>query len=410
MSGPLSGFRVVDLTNVISGPMATQILGDQGADVIKVEARGGDLTRGGGNRQGGLSAAFLNNNRNKRSVVLDLKTAEGVALLKRLAATADVFIQNFRPGVVERLGVGEADIRAVKPDIVYVSISGFGEMGPFASKPTYDPIVQAISGLTTVQAGSDEERPRLVRTILPDKVTALTAAQAVTAALLHRAATGEGQHVRVSMLDSVVGFLWNSDMGSQTFVDAPTSIQRAASFIDLIYETADGFMSVSLMTDRQWLGFCEVSGREDLANDPRFATGALRDENIDARLEQVQAELRKRTTAEWTAAFDAASVPSAPVLTRSEMVRHPQVAANGTLVEYDHPLAGRLRQARPAIRFEGSPSSIRRGGSPLGADTREVLAEIGLGEEEIEATLASGSAVAEEPVRAGPPADSKAAE
>ena len=410
MSGPLSGFRVVDLTNVISGPMATQILGDQGADVIKVEARGGDLTRGGGNRQGGLSAAFLNNNRNKRSVVLDLKTAEGVELLKRLAATADVFIQNFRPGVVERLGVGEADIRAVKPDIVYVSISGFGEKGPFASKPTYDPIVQAISGLTTVQAGSDEERPRLVRTILPDKVTALTAAQAVTAALLHRAATGEGQHVRVSMLDSVVGFLWNSDMGSQTFVDAPTSIQRAASFIDLIYETADGFMSVSLMTDRQWLGFCEVSGREDLASDPRFATGALRDENIDARLEQVQAELRKRTTAEWTAAFDAASVPSAPVLTRSEMVRHPQVAANGTLVEYDHPLAGRLRQARPAIRFEGSPSSIRRGGSPLGADTREVLAEIGLGEEEIEATLASAAAVAEEPVRAGPPAASKAAE
>ena len=394
MSGPLSGFRVVDLTNVISGPMATQILGDQGADVVKVEARGGDLTRGGGNRQGGLSAAFLNNNRNKRSVVLDLKTAEGVELLKRLAATADVFIQNFRPGVVERLGVGEADIRAVKPDIVYVSISGFGEKGPFASKPTYDPIVQAISGLTTVQAGSDEERPRLVRTILPDKVTALTAAQAVTAALLHRAATGEGQHVRVSMLDSVVGFLWNSDMGSQTFVDAPTSIQRAASFIDLIYETADGFMSVSLMTDRQWLGFCEVSGREDLASDPRFATGALRDENIDARLEQVQAELRKRTTAEWTAAFDAASVPSAPVLTRSEMVRHPQVAANGTLVEYDHPLAGRLRQARPAIRFEGSPSSIRRGGSVLGADTREVLAEVGLSAEEIDAALASGAATA----------------
>ncbi len=392
MSGPLSGFRVVDLTNVISGPMATQILGDQGADVIKVEARGGDLTRGGGNRQGGLSAAFLNNNRNKRSIVLDLKQPGGVALLKRLAATADVFIQNFRPGVVERLGVGEADIRAVRPDIVYVSISGFGEKGPFASKPTYDPIVQAISGLTTVQAGSDEERPRLVRTILPDKVTALTAAQAVTSALLHRAATGEGQHVRVSMLDSVVAFLWNSDMGSQTFVDAPTSIQRAASFIDLIYETADGFMSVSLMTDRQWLGFCEVAGRGDLASDPRFATGALRDENIDARLEQVQLELRKRTTAEWTAAFDAAHVPSAPVLTRGEMVRHPQVAANCTLTEYDHPLAGRLRQARPAIRFEGSPSGIRRGGSELGADTREVLAEAGVEEDEIDAAMASGAA------------------
>ncbi len=392
MSGPLSGFRIVDLTNVISGPMATQILGDQGADIIKVEAPGGDLTRGGGNRQGGLAAAFLNNNRNKRSVVLDLKTPEGAALLKRLAATADVFIQNFRPGVVERLGVGEADIRAVKADIVYVSISGFGEKGPFAAKPTYDPIVQAISGLTTVQAGSDEARPRLVRTILPDKVTALTAAQAVTAALLHRAATGEGQHVRVSMLDSVVSFLWNSDMGSQTFVDGAVSIQRAASFIDLIYETGDGYMSVSLMTDRQWEGFCAVAGREDLAADPRFATPALRDENIDERLELVQDVLRSRTTAEWTAAFDAAHVPSAPVLTRSQMVAHPQVAANGTLVEYDHPLAGRLRQARPAIRFEGSPSGIRRGGSVLGADTREVLAEIGMDEQEIDAAVASGAA------------------
>ncbi len=392
MNGPLSGFRVVDLTNVISGPMATQILGDQGADIVKVEARGGDLTRGGGNRQGGLSAAFLNNNRNKRSIVLDLKRAEGVALLKRLAAAADVFIQNFRPGVVERLGVGETEIRAVKPDIVYVSISGFGEKGPLASKPTYDPIVQAISGLTTVQAGSDEERPRLVRTILPDKVTALTAAQAVTAALLHRAATGEGQHVRVSMLDSVVAFLWNSDMGSQTFVDAPVSIQRAASFIDLIYETANGYMSVSLMTDRQWLSFCQVAGRADLATDPRFATPALRDENIDARLEQVQEVLRTRTTAEWTALFDAGHVPSAPVLTRSQMVEHPQVAANGTLLEYDHPLAGRLRQARPAIRFEGSPSGIRCGGPELGADTREVLAEAGVAEDEIEAAIARGVA------------------
>ena len=224
------------------------------------------------------------------------------------------------------------------------SLSGFGEKGPFASKPTYDPIVQAISGLTTVQAGSDEERPRLVRTILPDKVTALTAAQAVTAALLHRAATGEGQHVRVSMLDSVVAFLWNSDMGSQTFVDAPTSIQRAASFIDLIYETADGYMSVSLMTDRQWLGFCEVSGREDLAKDPRFATGALRDENIDARLEQVQEELRKRTTAEWTAAFDAAHVPSAPVLTRSQMVTPPP----GRRQRHAHGIRPSARRAPPA--------------------------------------------------------------
>ena len=393
MGGPLAGVRVVDLTNVISGPMATQILGDQGADVIKIEAPGGgDLVRAGGNRQGGLAATFLNNNRNKRSVVLDLKTPEGVDLLKRLSATADVLVQNFRPGVVERMGVGEADIRAVRPDIVYVSISGFGEKGPYAGKPTYDPIIQAISGLTTVQAGSDEARPRLIRTIVPDKVTALTASQAITAALLHRERTGEGQHVRLSMLDSVVAFLWNSDMGSQTFVDHPVPIQRAASFIDLIYETADGYMSVSLMTDRQWRSFCRVADRADLLEDPRFATPELRDRNINDRLELVQGILRTRPTGEWLTALDEAHVPAAPVLTRSQMVGHPQIGANGTLMEFEHPLAGRLRQARPAARFEGSPAGVSRGAPALGADTREILAEIGVGAETCEDLIARGVA------------------
>ena len=393
MGGPLAGVRVVDLTNVISGPMATQILGDQGADVIKIEAPGGgDLVRAGGNRQGGLAATFLNNNRNKRSVVLDLKTPEGVDLLKRLSATADVLVQNFRPGVVERMGVGEADIRDVRPDIIYVSISGFGEKGPYAGKPTYDPIVQAISGLTTVQAGSDEARPRLVRTIVPDKVTALTASQAITAALLHRERTGEGQHVRLSMLDSVVAFLWNSDMGSQTFVDHPVPIQRAASFIDLIYETADGYMSVSLMTDRQWRNFCRVADRADLLEDPRFATPELRDRNINDRLELVQGILRTRPTGEWLTALDEAHVPAAPVLTRSQMVGHPQIDANGTLMEFEHPLAGRLRQARPAARFEGSPAGVGRGAPALGADTREILAEIGVGPETCDDLIARGIA------------------
>ena len=393
MGGPLAGVRVVDLTNVISGPMATQILGDQGADVIKIEAPGGgDLVRAGGNRQGGLAATFLNNNRNKRSVVLDLKTPEGVDLLKRLSATADVLVQNFRPGVVERMGVGEADIRDVRPDIVYVSISGFGEKGPYAGKPTYDPIVQAISGLTTVQAGSDEARPRLIRTIVPDKVTALTASQAITAALLHRERTGEGQHVRLSMLDSVVAFLWNSDMGSQTFVDHPVPIQRAASFIDLIYETADGYMSVSLMTDRQWRNFCRVADRADLLGDPRFATPELRDRNIYDRLELVQGILRTRPTGEWLTTLDEAHVPAAPVLTRSQMVGHPQIDANGTLMEFEHPLAGRLRQARPAARFEGSPAGVGRGAPALGADTREVLAEIDIGPETCDDLIARGIA------------------
>src|SRR5690606_23334613 len=248
--GPLHGFRILDLSAAISGPDGTMILADQGADVIKVEPPGqGDFTRSAGNKSGGLSASFLNNNRNKRSITVDLKTAKGVEVVKRLAKTCDVLVQNFRPGVVDRLGLGEEAVRAVAPSIVYVSISGFGERGPFAQKPVYDPIVQALSGLASVQGGSDPAPPRLIRTIVPDKVTAITASEARTAALLARERTGEGQHVRLSMLDAVIAFLWSSDMGGQTYVGRTVSQQRAASFIDLIYETRDGYMSVSVMTD-----------------------------------------------------------------------------------------------------------------------------------------------------------------
>ena len=274
--GPLSGYRIIDLTTMISGPFATMMLGDQGAEVIKVEAPGhGDHVRSGGHRSGGLAANFLNNNRNKRSIAIDLKSAGGRDVLLRMAASADVFVQNFRPGVVERLGVGEADVRAVRPDIVYVSLSGFGENGPYAAKPTYDPIIQALSGLASVQGGSDDNPPRLVRTIVPDKVTAVTAAQAITAALLARVKSGEGQHVRLSMLDAVVAFLWSSDMGGQTFVDKPVSAQSAASFIDLIYSTLDGHISVAVMGDREWHALTRVLERPEWLDDPRFTTPAL---------------------------------------------------------------------------------------------------------------------------------------
>src|SRR5499433_723051 len=249
MPGPLHGFRVIDLTSNVAGPLATMILGDQGADVIKVEAPdGGDATRGGADRRGGFSASFLNNNRNKRSIVLDLKTAGGRTALLRLAANADVFVQNFRPGVADRLGVGEEPVRAVSPKIVYVSISGFGEKGPYAEKPAYDPVIQGFTGLATVQAGSDEARPRLLRTILPDKLTAITASQAITAALLVRERTGEGQHVRLSMLEAVLAFMWSSDMGGQTFVGEEPERQEAASAFDLIYDTADGYITAAVVT------------------------------------------------------------------------------------------------------------------------------------------------------------------
>jgi crotonobetainyl-CoA:carnitine CoA-transferase CaiB-like acyl-CoA transferase len=378
MPGPLDGYRVVDLTSMVSGPSATMLLADQGADVIKVEnPQGGDHTRAAANRRNGYSASFLNNNRNKRSIVLDLKTQDGADVLKRLIVGADVFIQNFRAGVIDRMGFGEDAVRALAPEIVYVSISGFGEHGPFAAKPVYDPLVQALSGLATVQAGSDQERPRLVRTILPDKLTGIVAAQAITAALLVRERTGKGQHVRLAMLDAVVAFLWGSDMGSQTFVGDELPQQEAASFIDLIYQTADDYISAAVQTDREWAALTRALDRPEWLDDPRFKTPALRQKYINERLAMIQEVLLTRPAAEWLERLTAEGVPCAPVLTRSRMIEHPQVVANGIVVESEHHQAGTLRQARPAARFSATPTSIRRGGPALGEHTDEILAELG---------------------------------
>lgn len=391
MPGPLHGYRVVDLSMMISGPYATMILADQGADVIKVEIPGrGDQTRAAGNKSGGLSSSFLNNNRNKRSITIDLKQPDGRDTLLKLAATADVLVQNYRPGVVERLGIDEAAVRAVAPSIVYVSISGFGETGPYARKPTFDPIIQAVSGLSSIQGGSDENRPRLVRTIVPDKTAALTAAQAVTAALLARERTGEGQHIRLSMLDSVLSFLWASDMGGQTYVGKEVSAQRAASYIDLIYKTLDGYMSVSVMSDGQWSSLAHAVGKPEWLDDPRFKTMELRDLNIDDRLALIQSMLETRKTADWLAVLEPAGVPCAPVLHRSEVVEHPQTIANGILMETDHPVAGRLRQTRAPARFEGTPAEYRFGAPVLGEHTDEVLREAGFDENEIGALREAG--------------------
>ena len=390
MPGPLHGTRIIDLTSVVSGPSATMLLADQGADVIKIESLQGDFTRHVSNRRGDMAANYLNNNRNKRSVALDLKDSRGKAVLMRLLRGADVFVQNFRPGVIERMGLAEATVRAAAPDIVYVSISGFGDRGPYAAKPVYDPLVQALSGLTTIQAGSDADRPRLVRTIVPDKVTGITAAQAITAALVARLRTGKGQHVKLSMLESVISFLWHSDMGSQTFVNGNIPQQEAQSFIDLIYATADGYITVSLMTDKQWQAAARAMERPEWLTDPRFATAARRQENIDARLAVTQEALLTRKTAEWLERLDAADVPCAPVLTRNEMIRHPQIVENGIVIEYEHERAGRLRQARPAARFSGTPVDRFAGAPVLGLNTREVLAEAGYGDAEIADLAASG--------------------
>ncbi|MEP5631163.1 MAG: CoA transferase [Tateyamaria sp.] len=379
MTGPLNGVRVIDLTTVISGPLATMTLGDQGADIIKIEQpNGGDFSRHVATRRGGMSASFLNNNRNKRSVTLDLKTKDGLNVVQSMAAQSDVFIQNFRPGVADRLGLGYDALSALNPKLIYVSIAGFGHSGPLAQNPVYDPLIQAISALTTVQAGSDEDRPRLVRTILPDKLTGIQTSQAIAAALFARERTGEGQHIQISMLDVIIAFLWSSDMNGHTFVGDELEREEAQSYIDLIYEVADGFVSIAVMQDKQWKGFTEAVSRPDLLDDPRFATPELREVNRDARLGAIQDAVKGYAIADLVKLLDAQNVPNAPVLTRTQMRQHPQVAANGIVVETLHPIAGLLRQARHPSQFSKTPASIRSPAPALGAHTLEVLAEFGI--------------------------------
>ncbi len=397
MPGPLDGVRVIDLTGMISGPLGAMILADQGADVVKVEVPGsGDHSRHVATRRGGFSASFLNNNRNKRSIALNLKIPEGRAALQRLIAGADVMMQNFRPGVVERLGIGYDDARAIRPGIIYASITGFGESGPYAGKPVFDPLIQSLSGLTTVQAGSDQRRPALVRTILPDKLTGVTIAQAISAALFSRERTGQGQHIRLSMLDTVIAFLWSSDMGGNTFVGDEVDAETAQSFIDLIYETEDGYISVAAFRRADWVKLAQACERPEWIDDPRFQTSEGLEVHKPERLELTQQALRGRTSADWIARLDAHDVPCAPVLTRREMTSHPQVVENGIIVETDHPQAGRLRQSRNPARFSGTPVEHRRGGPVLGENTHEIRAEAGYSLTEIDALIAAGAAASQQ--------------
>jgi crotonobetainyl-CoA:carnitine CoA-transferase CaiB-like acyl-CoA transferase len=384
-SGPLAGVRVLDLTSMISGPLATMILADQGADVIKVEPPEGDLVRAMGPNRGGATATFLSANRSKRSLALDLKTDAGRAALLRLVPTADAFVQNFRPGAAERMGLGEAAVRALRPDIVYVSISGFGETGPYAGKRVYDPVIQALSGLAAIQADRDSGRPRMVRTIVPDKTTALTAAQAITAALFARLRTGVGQHVRLAMLDATVAYLWPEGLAGLTFVGSEVKAPRAQLAQDLIFETTDGFITAGAVSDAEWRGMCRALERTEWLEDERFSTAAGRVVNVAPRLAMTAEVLSTRSSAEWLARLDAEGVPCAPVLSREAVIEHPQIRTNALIEESVHPAAGRIRQPRPPVRFEATPARITRPAPALGEHGREVLAEAGFAADEIDA-------------------------
>jgi crotonobetainyl-CoA:carnitine CoA-transferase CaiB-like acyl-CoA transferase len=392
MPGPLHGYTVLELATMVSGPLATQLLGDQGADVIKIEdPAGGDLMRHLGPKRGGMTAIFTTVNRNKRSLALDLKTPEGFRVLEHLVEGADVFVQNFRPGVAARMGLGYEAMRALRRDLIYVSISGFGERGPYAQKRVYDPIIQALSGLAAIQADRDTGRPRMMRTIIPDKITAMTAAQAVTAALLERERSGEGQHIRLAMLDATVSFAWPEGMVTHTFVGEGIADPRPGSTADLVYETADGYITASTMSDAEWKGMARATGHLEWLDDPRFSTPGGRVANSDARLGMVGDVLRERTSAEWLTALEAEDVPCAPILSREQLIVDSQVAQNELLIEEEHPLAGRIRYARPAARFERTPAERRRPAPALGQHNREILAQIGYSDQEVAELRAAGA-------------------
>jgi crotonobetainyl-CoA:carnitine CoA-transferase CaiB-like acyl-CoA transferase len=377
MAGPLAGVRVLDLTTMVAGPVATRMLADQGAEVIKIEPPSGDLMRRFSNGRNGMSAFFLSCNRNKRSLAVDLKAAEGLAIVQKLIATTDVLVHNFRPGAVERIGLGEEAVRGIRGDLVYVSISGFGESGPYVSQRAYDPVIQALSGLAEIQTDRDTGRPKMVRTIIADKTTALTAAQAITAALFARERSGQGQHVRIAMLDAMIAYLWPEAMPSLTFVGEERDPSEGESGPDLVFATQDRYITAAALSDDEWAGMCRALNRQDLINDPRFLTAGARSRNAVERREMTAAELEKWSASEILPRLLDNDVPAAPVLSRFELLQDGQVQANHILEEYQSPVFGRVRQPRPAALFDRTPAGVRELAPLLGADNAAILSELG---------------------------------
>lgn len=390
MPGPLHGIRVLDLTGMISGPMAAMILADQGADVIKIEPPTGDLMRHFGVLHRGMSSSFLSNNHSKRSLAVDIKTPSGLEVVRKLAATADVLLQNFRPGAIERMGLGEAEIRAIKPNIVFVSISGFGEKGPYAGQRVYDPVIQAVSGLAEIQADRPSGQPRMVRTTIPDMTTAVTAAQAITAALFARERTGKGQHVRVAMLDTMVAFLWPEASSSLSFVGNEADPARGQMGLDLVFKTMDRHITAGTVSTGEWQGFCRAVKRPDLIEDERFASVPARARNSVERRRIMSAEIAKWPSAEILDRLRAESVPCGPVLSRTEVLSDEQVLLNGIIEVCDDPMLGLVRQPRPAARFSETPAEIQRSAPYLGAHNAEIMAELGYSDTDVEHLTRAG--------------------
>ncbi|MDA2965986.1 MAG: CoA transferase [Actinomycetota bacterium] len=378
--GPLHGIKVLDLSVMISGPLAAMMLGDQGADVIKVESPGlGDFMRYLGSAKGGMTGIFVNNNRGKRSLVVDLKSEQGVAVLRKLAETADVVIQNFRPGAVERLGIGYEDLKKVNPQLIYVSISGYGPDGPDSGHRVYDNVIQAASGLASVQTDPRNGEPSLFRTLLCDKVTSLTAAQAISSALYARAAgNAAGQHIVLAMLDAAVSFMWPDSGMDAVLLDDDANRTPTIGQNYGITRLKDGFAAIAVVSDSEFRGLCHAFGRPELADDERFASMAGRTLNA-SELVPLMTELSAQQSAQdFVQRAQSFDVPAASVVALADLPYQPQIMNNKVFLEREHPVAGRIREPRPAARFSSTPAQAGGLAPTAGQHSDEVVAEVGL--------------------------------
>lgn len=391
MAGPLDGIKVVDCSAYITGPLAAMILGDQGADVIKVEPLAiGDIMRHLGTGRGGMSTLFAGCNRSKRSIALNLREDAGRDILLGLVRDADVFIQNFRPGVAKRMGIDEATLREIRPDLVYVSISAFGQEGPWASKPAFDHVLQGATGFAHIQSDAATGEPRFVLQTVVDKLTALTVSQAITAALFHRERTGDGQHVELSMLGSALQFLWPDGMSRDSLLGEGVDVQPPISHAYRFVALKDGYVAMAAITPDQIQGVMRAIERPEFIEDPRFSTVQALVENLDEFERETKAAAAQLTVAECVANLEREDVPCAPVMSPAEIIDHPQVAATGLVEEVDHPVMGRMRQTPPAPHFSKSPAVPVRPAPALGADTGEILEGLGITAEQVADLQAKG--------------------
>ncbi len=395
MAGPLTGYRIIDLTQVVSGPLATMVLADQGADVIKVEPTlGGDLTRIVGVPIGGIPPFFANHNRGKRSLAIDISTADGLDIVRRLCDGADVFVQNFRPGVVDRLGLSADVLMARNPDLIYVNISGYGASGPYRDRRVYDPIIQGLTGHVAAQINPEIPFNDVHRTVVADKSTAYTVAQAITAALLARErGAARGQVVDVAMIDAALAFFWSDGMMSRTLLDDPMFAQRPTLAQSMkVQRCATGEFIYFVASDKERHGLFRALDRPDWCEHPQWGaiTSLFQPGNAQALGAALEEEFSKWDADVLLERMLAEDVPCGPVHSFESLIDDPQLRHNGSIWEFDHPTAGRVRQARPAPHFSETPLDP----APLiplhGQHTDEILGELGLTIDVMEKLRASG--------------------